>query len=106
MISYPIEQIPDQGKTQRNKSLWLKRELYWIKTLGTQFPYRMNHNFFRKRDIFITFPFSNNARKILNHQEHLYKVENNEFQFIQWCVNVLLQMKQNLDDYLVSVKSK
>ena len=43
MILYPIEQIPDQGNAQRNKSLRLKRELVWIKTLGTQFPHGMNH---------------------------------------------------------------
>ena len=48
---------------KKNKSLRLKRELYWIKTLGTQFPHGMNHKIVRKRDIFITFPFSKNGRK-------------------------------------------
>ena len=59
MNLYPIEQIPDQGNAQRNKSLRTKRELHWIKTLGTQFPHGMNHKIVRKRDVFITFPFSN-----------------------------------------------
>ena len=62
MVLYPIEQIPYQGNAQ-NKSLRLKRELHWIKTLGTQFPLGMNHKIVRKRDIFTQFPFSNNARK-------------------------------------------
>ena len=43
MILYPREQIPDQGNAQRNKSLRLKRELHWIKTLGAQFPHGMNN---------------------------------------------------------------
>ena len=63
MHLYPIEQIPDQGNAQRTKSLRLKRELHWIKTLGTQIPPRMNHKITRKRDIFVTFPFSTNATK-------------------------------------------
>ena len=42
IILYPIEQILDQGKADRNKSLRLKRELHWIKTFGTQFPHGMN----------------------------------------------------------------
>ena len=40
---YLIEQITDQGNAQRPKSLRLKRELHWLKTLGTQFPNDMNH---------------------------------------------------------------
>ena len=56
MILYPIEQIPDQGNAQRNKSLGLKREIYLIKTLGAQFPHGMNNKIVRKRDTFITFP--------------------------------------------------
>ena len=72
MILYPIEQIPDQGNAQRNKSLRLKRELHWIKTLGTQFPHGMNHKIVRKRDIFITFPFSNNARKAFKITKDIY----------------------------------
>ena len=51
MILYPIEQIPDQGNAQRNKSHRLKRELQWIKTLGTKFPYGMIDKIVRKRDI-------------------------------------------------------
>ena len=47
MFLYPIEQIPVQGYAQRNKSLRLKRELHWIKTLSTQFPYGMNHKIVR-----------------------------------------------------------
>ena len=72
MILYPIEQIPDQGNAQRNKSLRLKRELHWIKTLGTQFPRGMNHKIVRNRDIFITFQFSNNARKAFKITKDIY----------------------------------
>ena len=53
---YPIEQIPDQGNAQRIKSLWLKRELHWIKTFGTQFPHVVNHKIMTKCDTFVTFP--------------------------------------------------
>ena len=55
---YPIKQIPGQGNAQRTKSLRLQRELQWITTLGTQFPHGISHKITRKRDVFITFPYS------------------------------------------------
>ena len=72
MILYPIEQIPDQGNAQRNKSLRLRRELHWIKTLGTQFPHGMNNKIMRKSDIFFTFPFSENVRKAFKITKDIY----------------------------------
>ena len=57
---------------QRNKSLRFKRELHWIKTLGTQFPHGMNQKIMRKRDIFIIFPFSYNARKAFKITKDIY----------------------------------
>ena len=63
MILYSIEQILDQGNAQRNKSLRLKRELQWIKTLGTQFLHGMNQKILSKHDVVITFPFRSNAVK-------------------------------------------
>ena len=105
MFLYPIEQIPDQGNAQRTKSLSLKRELHWIKTLGIQFPHGMNHKITRKRDIFITFPYSSNAKKALTVTENIYtKV---------MCPNVhkgqhMCSYKRNkhLADYLVSAGVK
>ena len=91
MILYPIEQIPDQGNAQKNKSLRLKRELHWSKTLGTQFPHGMNHKIVRKRDIFITFPFSNNARKAFKITKDIYtKLQKIVTQCIQGRINVLI----------------
>ena len=72
MILYPVEQSLDQGNAQRNKSLRLKRELHWIKTLGSQFPHGINHKIVRKRDIFITFQLSNNARKAFKITKDIY----------------------------------
>ena len=72
MFLYLIEQIPDQGNAQRTESLKLKRELHWIKTLGTQFPHGMNQKIMRKRDIFITFPYSSNARKAFKITKNIY----------------------------------
>ena len=72
IISYPVEQIPDQGNAQRNKSLRVKRELYWIKTLGIQFPHEMIHNIVRKHDIFFTFPFNNDGRKTFKITKEIY----------------------------------
>ena len=88
MILYPIEQIPDQSNTQRNKSLRLKRELHWIKTLDTQFPHGMNHKIVRKRDMFITFPFGNDARKAFKITKD--KVAKNISQCIQGRISVLI----------------
>ena len=91
MILYPIEQIPDQGNAQRNKSLGLKRELHWIKTLGTQFPHGMNHKIVRNRDIFITFPFSNNAREAFKITKDIcIKLQKNASQCFQGRINVLI----------------
>ena len=73
MILYPTEQIPDQGNAQINKSLRLKRKLHCIKTPATQFPHGMNHKLVRKRDVFITFPFSNNAKKAFKITKDIYK---------------------------------
>ena len=107
MILYPIEQIPDQGNAQRNKSLRLKRELHWIKTLGTQFPHGMNHKVVRKRDWFITFPFSNNARKAFKITKDIYtklqKMYPNVFKGDLMCS---FKRNKNLGDYLVSAKLK
>ena len=72
MILYRVDEIPDQGNAERKKSLRLKRKLYWIKTLATQFPHGMNHKIVRKRDIFITFLFSNNARKSFKITKDIY----------------------------------
>ena len=85
MFLYLIEQMSDQGNAQRTKSHRLKRELHWIKTLGTQFPHGMNHKITRQRDIFITFPYSINARKALitmNYYEYLHKSASNASQCI------------------------
>ena len=92
IINYiSIEQIPDQGNAQRNKSLRLKRELYWIKPLGTQFPHGMNHKIMRKRDIFITFSFSNNARKAFKITKDIYtKLQKNVSQCFQGRIKVLI----------------
>ena len=107
MILYPIEQIPDQGNAQKNKSLRLKRELHWIKTLWTQFPHGMNHKIVRKRDIFITFPFSNNARKAFKITKDIYtklqKMHPNVFKGELMCS---FKRNKNLGDYLVSAKLK
>ena len=43
LILYPIEQIADQGNARRTKSIRFKRELHWIKTLGTRSSRGMNH---------------------------------------------------------------
>ena len=59
---YPIKQIPGQGNAQRTKSLRLQRELQWITTLVTQFPHGISHKITRKHDVFITFPYSSNAK--------------------------------------------
>ena len=103
MILYPIEQIPDQGNAQRNKSLGLKRELHWIKTLGTQFPHGMNHEIVRNHDIFILFPFSNNARKAFKIIKDIYtKLQNmypNVFKGEFMCP---FKRNKNLGDYFVS----
>ena len=107
MILYHIEQITDQGNEQKNKSLRLKRELHWIKTFGTQFPHGMNHKIVRKRDIFITFPFSNNARKAFKITKDIYtKLQNmypNVFKDELICS---FKRNKNLGDYLVSAKLK
>ena len=107
MILYPIEQIPDQGNAQRNKSLRLKRELQWIKTLDTQFPHGMNHKIVRKRDIFITFSFSNNARKAFKITKDIYtklqKMYPNVFKGELMCS---FKGNKTLGDYLVSAKLK
>ena len=71
-----------QGNAERNKWLRLKRELYWIKTLGTLFPHGINHKILRKLDD-ITFLFSSNAVKAFKIQEYLYKVSSNVSQYIQ-----------------------
>ena len=63
MFLYPIEQILDQGNTQRTESLRLKGDLHGTKTFSTQFTHGMNHKITWKRYIFITFPYSSNARK-------------------------------------------
>ena len=51
-LTDPIEQIPDKGNAQRTKSVRLKIEFHWIKTLGTQIPHGMNHKIMSKRDIY------------------------------------------------------
>ena len=80
MILHPAEQIPDQGNAQISKSLRLKRELYWIKTLGIQCLDGMNYASIRNRDIFITFPFSRTARKAFKTTKYfLYEVVSNIF---------------------------
>ena len=105
MILYPIEQIPDQGNAQRNKSHRLKRELCWIKTLSTQFPHGMNHKIARKRDIFITFPFSNNARKAFKIIKDLYtKLQKMYPNFFKGELMCSFKRNKNLGDYLVSAK--
>ena len=107
MILYPIKQIPDQCNAQRNKSLRLKRELHWIKTLGTQFPHGMNHKIVRKSDIFITFPFSNYARKAFKITKNIYtklqKMYPNIFKGELMCS---FKRNKKLGDYLVSAKLK
>ena len=109
MISYSIQQIPDQGNAQRNKSLRLKRELHWIKTLGTQFPHGINHKIMRKRDMFITvtFPFSNNATKAFKITKDIYTKLQKMYPSV-FKGELMCSFKRNkkLGDYLVSVKLK
>ena len=73
MILYPIEPIPDQCNAQRSKSHRLKRELYWIKTLGTQFPHGMKHKIWENviySSHHITFIY--NARKTFKSTKNIY----------------------------------
>ena len=103
MILYPIEQIPDQGNAQRNKSLRLKRELHWIKTLGTQFPHGMNHKIVRKRDIFTTFQLSNNVRKAFKITKDIYtKLQKMYLNVFKGELMCSFERNKNLGDYLLS----
>ena len=107
MILYPIEQIPDQDNAQKNKSLRLKRELHWIKTLGTQFPHGMNYKIVRKHDIFITFPFSNNARKAFKITKDIdTKLQKMYPSALKGELMCSFKRKKNVGDYLVSAKLK
>ena len=87
LLLYPVEHIPDQGNAQRTKYLRLKRELHWIKTLGTQFPHGMNHKITRKGDISITFPYNSNSRKAFKISRNIYT---NVSQCIKGPTNVLI----------------
>ena len=107
MFLYPIEQISDQGNAQRIKSLRLKRELHWIKTLGTQFPHGMNHKITRKCDIFITFPYSNDAKKAFKIMKNIYtKLQVMYLNVFKGQLMCSYKCNKNLADYLVSDKLK
>ena len=107
MFLCPIEQIPDQGNAQRTKSLRLKKELHWIKILDTQFPHGMDHKILRKRNMFITFPNSSNARKAFKITKNIYTklqaMYPNRFNGQLMCS---YKRNKNLADYLVSARLK
>ena len=67
----------------------------------------MNHKIVRKRDIFITFPFSNNAKKAFKITKDintkLPKMYPNVFKGELMCA---FKHNKNLGDYLVSAELK
>ena len=67
----------------------------------------MNHKIVRKRDILITFPFSNNARQAFKITKDIYKklqkMYPNVFKGELMCS---FKPSKNLGDYLVSAKLK
>ena len=67
----------------------------------------MNHKIVRKRDIFITFPFRNDARKAFKITKDIYtklqKVYPNVFKGELMCS---FKRNKNLGDYFVSAKLK
>ena len=63
----------------------------------------MNHKIVRKRDILITFQFSNNARKAFKITKDIWKMYPNVFKGELMCS---FKRNKNWGDYLVAAKLK
>ena len=104
---YPIASVPDQGSTQKNKSLRLKEESYWIRELNTQTPDGLNLKLPGKRDITCSLPYSQTARTAHKLFRETYKSIQEIFpsKFRGQIVGAYKRNK-NLADFLVRSKLK
>ena len=72
IILYPIEQILDQGKADRNKSLDSKESFIGLKHSTLNFPMEWIIKFWEH--VVITFLFSSNAIKAFKITKNVYKM--------------------------------
>ena len=105
MYLYPIEQIPDWGNPQSLRGL--KENLIGLNLSAPNFPHGMNHKLTRKCDIFITFPYSSNARKAFKITRNIYmKLQAMYPNVFKGQLMCSYKRNKNLTDYLVSAKLK
>ena len=107
LVIYPIEAIPEQGSTQKNKTLRLKRESFWIRELNTETPNGMNLKLPKKRDINVSLPYSQTAVKAHKLIRETYKSIQEKFptKFKGDLVGSY-RRNPNLTDFLVRAKLK
>ena len=107
LIIYPIEYIPEQGSTAKNKALRLKREAYWIRQLGTQHPDGLDKRLPVKRIITFSLPYNQASGKALTHFRETFEAIRSQFptKFTDDLICAFRRNK-NIGDYLVSAKLK
>ena len=102
---YPIEHIPDQGNTNKNKKKLLERETYWINELNTLVPNGINSKTSVKKTINISMPYNSASQKayrlISQCFDNLKSKYPKSFNAELVCA---YRKNKNLKDYLVRAK--